>query len=576
MGGCVCLITADLRPRAADGSVIFLSKILLEARDVKVSFALRTVLDIDVFELYDGERVGLVGENGAGKSTFLKVLSGAVKPESGTVTRHAGISVIAQQGDAAEEEDMDPALRSEFSAQAFREGLSGGERTRRRIAGALSGRGHVLLADEPTTDLDAQGVERLEKRLKSYEGAVVLVSHDRALLDAVCGRILELQDGKLTSYAGNYTAYRQEKENRRNHQQFLYDQYRAEQKRIRGMIQHEVELASQKQHLPSRMGNSEARLHKREVTNVQSKIHAVRQSYEARLDRLEKVERPREEPDIGMRFGAATPVVSRTALEVRCLYLRAGGKSLLENASFRLPVGSATAILGANGCGKTTLLRHICGGGDSAVRLSPGVKIGWFDQDHAGTLNPNLSALENVMRDSVFPESGARTILAQLNLRGDDVYKPLRVLSGGELAKVALARLFASDINLLILDEPTNHLDIFTLEALQKVLKSYAGTLLVVSHDRRFVSETAQRLIFFENRRLTTFEGSMEDYQRAQSADRSKEDVQLEITRLQMRLAAVAARMSAPRKGDSPEKLNAEYEEIAGLINALKREHGGG
>ena len=550
-----------------------MSNLLLEARDIKVSYALRTVLDIESFELYDGERVGLVGENGAGKSTLLKVLSGLLTPDSGTVSRLAGISVIAQQGDAAETAEIDPALRSEFSAREARDGLSGGERTRRRIAGALSGRGHVLLADEPTTDLDAQGVERLEKRLKAYEGAVVLISHDRALLDGVCNRILELQDGRLTSYPGNYTAYRQEKENRRSHQQFLYDQYRAEQKRIRGMIQREVELASQKQRLPSRMGNSEARLHKRETTNVQSKIHAVRHTYEARLDRLEKVDRPREDPSIAMRLGAATPVVSRTALEARGLYLRAGTKSLLENASFRLPVGSATALLGENGCGKTTLLRRICTAKNNpAIRISPGVKIGWFDQDHKSTLRADLSALENAMLHSVFPESGVRTILARLNLRGDDVRKPLNVLSGGELAKVALANLFVSDVNLLILDEPTNHLDVFTLEALQDVLKDYAGTLLLVSHDRYFVSQVAQRLLFFENRALTVFEGGMDAWQKAQTADRSREDFQLEITRLQMRLAALAARMSAPKKGDSPDKLNAEYEEISAEITRLKRE----
>lgn len=550
-----------------------MSTILLEARGIKLSYALRTVLDITSFELYDGERVGLVGENGAGKSTFLKVLSGELTPDCGTVTRHAGISVIAQQGDTAEEAAMDPALRSEFSAQEARFGLSGGERTRRRIAGALSGRGHVLLADEPTTDLDAQGVERLEKRLKEYEGAVVLVSHDRALLDAVCSRILELEDGELTSYSGNYTAYRKEKENRRERQQFLYDKYRDEQKRIRGMIQHEVELASQKQHLPSRMGNSEARLHKRETTNTQSKIHAVRRSFETRLEHLEKAERPREDPGIAMRLGAATPVVSRTALEVRGLDLKVGNRILLKNASFRLPTGSATALLGENGCGKTTLLRRICAAQeDPAIRVSPGVKIGWFDQDHAGTLRQDLSALENVMRRSVFPESEVRTILARLNLRGDDVFKPLSVLSGGELAKTALAGLFASDINLLILDEPTNHLDIFTLEALQGVLQDYAGTLLMVSHDRRFVAQTAKRLIFFENQTLTTFEGDMEARNKAQAADRSREERQLEITRLQMRLAAVAARMSAPGKGDSPEKLNTEYSQIADMITRLKRE----
>ncbi|MBQ4089677.1 MAG: ABC-F family ATP-binding cassette domain-containing protein [Clostridia bacterium] len=549
-----------------------MAKILLEARDIHKSYALRTVLDIKNFEIYDGERIGLVGENGAGKSTFIKILSGAMEPDSGVVIRHAPIHVIAQQGDFTEDE-FDPALRSEFSAQDSRDGLSGGEKTRRRIAGALSGRGGILFADEPTTDLDAKGVERLERRLREFDGALVLISHDRALLDSLCSRIVQLEDGHITSFPGNYSAYRAELENRREHQQFLYDKYRAEEKRIKGMIQHEYEHAAQKGHLPKRMGNSEARLHKRETTVVQGKIHQTRKMFESRLSQLEKVDRPREDPSIAMKLGAATPVTSRTALEIRMLNLRAGSKALLENASLRLPVGTKTALLGDNGCGKTTLLSRIAKDRHNpAIRISPGVKVGWFDQDHKSTLNMELTALENAMRASIFPESTVRTILARLNMRGDDVFKPLNVLSGGELAKVALAGLFASDINLLILDEPTNHLDIFTLEALQGVLSEYAGTILVVSHDRRFVADIADRLIFFENRKLVTFEGNMEAYAAAQNADRTRDDYQLEITRLQMRLAAIAARMSAPKKGDSPEKLNAEYEAVLEEMNALKKQ----
>ena len=548
-----------------------MARLLLEARDIRKSYALRTVLDIDGFKLYDGERIGLVGENGAGKSTFIKILSGALEPDSGTVIRHAPIHVIAQQGDLTEDE-FDPALKSEFAAQESREGLSGGEKTRRRIAGALSGRGGILFADEPTTDLDARGVERLEKRLREFDGALVLISHDRALLDSLCGRIVELDGGRITSFSGNYSAYRAELANRRERQQFLYDKYRAEEKRIRGMIQHEYEHASQMGHLPKRMGNSEARLHKRETTVAQGKVHQARKMFETRLSQLEKVDRPREDPSIAMKLGAATPVTSKTALEIRMLSLRAGSKFLLEGASMYLPVGTRTALMGDNGCGKTTLLTRIAKDKHNpAIRISPGVKPGWFDQDHRSTLNMDMTALENAMRASIFPESVVRTILARLNMRGEDVFKPLNVLSGGELAKVALASLFAADINLLVLDEPTNHLDVFTLEALQSVLKEYAGTLLVVSHDRRFVSDVADRLIFFENRKLVTFEGDMAAYQASLNADRSRDDYQLEITRLQMRLAAIAARMSAPKKGDSPEKLNAEYEETLNELNELKR-----
>lgn len=546
-----------------------MAKLLIEARGVRKSYALRTVLDIESFELYDGERVGLVGENGAGKSTFIKILAGEIEPDEGIISRLAPMAVIAQTG-GFEGEDIAPSLVSEFAAPGERAGLSGGEKTRRRIAGALSSRGQVLLADEPTTDLDSAGVERLEKHLKNYDGAILLISHDRALLDSVCTRIIHLEDGKITSYPGNYTAYREELSRRREYQAFKYDQYRSEQKRIRTMMQQQTEWASQKTSLPKRMGNSEARLHKRATTDVQAKFYQTRSMFESRLNRLEEVERPREDPSIAMRLGAVTPVTSRTAVEIRSIYMRAGSKSLLENASMRVPTGSRTAILGENGCGKSTLISRITGyAKNPAVRVSPGVKVGWFDQEHEKTLDINKTALENAMWQSAYPESTVRTILARLNVRGDDVFKPLSVLSGGERAKVALARLFASDINLLILDEPTNHLDIFTLEALQSVLTEYAGTLILVSHDRAFVRQVADRLVFFRDKTLFQFEGGMDAYENSLNRDRAREDIELERTRLQMRLAAVAARMSAPKKGDSPEKLTAEYDDIARQIREI-------
>lgn len=540
-----------------------MAKLLLEARSIEKSYGLRKVLDIDSFELYDGDRVGLVGENGAGKSTFIKILSGALAPDAGQITRRAPISVIAQTDEDPAEQAFDPALKSEFGALELRAGLSGGERTRRRIAGALTTGGHVLLADEPTTDLDARGVERLEKRLRAYDGAIVLISHDRALLDAICTKVAQLEDGKLTLFPGNYSAWRGEMENRRAYQRSQYEGYRAEQSRIKKMIQHEVELASQKQHLPKRMGNSEARLHKRSVTSVQGKIHQVRKTFESRLSRLDEVERPREDPAIAMKLGAASPVTSRTAVEIRAMNLRAGSKQLLEDASMRLPTGTRTALLGDNGCGKSTLIARIVSGKDPRVRVNPGVKMGWFDQNHALTLDFKATALENAMAMSQFPESAVRTIMARLMIRGDDVFKRVEVLSGGERAKVALARLFAADINLLILDEPTNHIDVFTLEALQSVLMDYAGTVLFVSHDRAFVGALAQRLVFFEDRKLVSFEGDVEMYEKSRTVNRTAEDHALRVTTLQMRMAAVAARMSAPRKGDSPEKLNAEYEALA-------------
>ncbi len=558
-------------------------KILLEAGSVELSFGPRTILEIKELKIYDGDRIGLIGENGAGKTTLLRVLSGEREPDAGTVRRFSEIAFIRQMGDADGESDA--RLRSEFDAQEHREGLSGGEQTRRRIAAALSRRAHLLFADEPTTDLDAEGAAQLRRELEAYDGAMVLVSHDRSLLDALCTKIWHLEDGEITEFPGNYTDYRAELERRRAFQQFEYEQYRGEQARLWASIQGNRERAGQMKKAPTRMGNSEARLHKMETRQISEQLHKARRQLESRLSHMEVKERPREDAAVRMELGASRPVAAKAALEVRGLRLRAGEKSLLAGAALTLPTGTRTALVGPNGCGKTTLMRALAGraagdgrllvgeaegSSDRAIRFNPAVRVGWFDQSHQSTLDPGRSALENVMRQSAHAESDVRTVLARLNLRGDDVFKPVGVLSGGERGRVALAKLLLSEANLLLLDEPTNHLDVFALEALQEMLSGYRGTLLFVSHDAAFSEAVATRFARFEGEKLVSFEETQARQAEREQRDRAAEQAQLEISVLQMRMADLAARMSAPRRGDSPEKLNAEYQALAEQVRALK------
>lgn len=562
-----------------------MKKLILEASHLKHFFGLRCVLDIDSLKIYDGERIGCIGENGAGKSTLLSILAGEVLPDEGQLRRSGSCSIIHQIGNT--EAEGDAHLRSTFAAQAYRDGLSGGERTRRRIAAALSEKSTLLLADEPTTDLDAQGVAQLKRELENYAGTIVLVSHDRNLLDSLCTRILHLEDSKITDFPGNYSAYRAELERRRAFQQFEYDQYRSEQARLQASIQGNRERTSQMKKAPSRMGNSEARLHKMESRQISEQLHKARRQLESRLNQLEVKEHPREDVSIRMELGAQRPIAAKIALEVRSLTLKVENRPLLVNASLSLPTGSRTALIGANGCGKTTFLRAIaskaategklCIGTDAlnsaerTIRLNPAVRIGWFDQTHEHTLDMDRTVLENVLRESPHPESDVRTILARLNLRGDDVFKPIRVLSGGERGRVALAKVLLSDANLLLLDEPTNHLDVFTLEALQDMLKVYRGTILFVSHDQAFCDSVATRFAEFNDQRLKVFEGSRAEQAARENRKRENESRALEISVLQMRMATLAARMSAPKKGDDPEQLNAEYLALAKQIRELKQ-----
>ena len=552
-----------------------MQRTLIEANGIVVRHGGQTVLDIDRLVIRDSDHIGLIGENGAGKSTLLGVLSGAIRPDAGAVRRLCPVAVIRQQGGT--DDPITGQARSEFHTREDRAGLSGGELTRRRIAAALSQDAPLLMADEPTTDLDAEGVARLRDRLAARRGALLLVSHDRSLLNALCDHIWQLEDGRITEFPGNYDDWQRELERRREYARFEYDQYRAEASRLKAAAQRQAEWANSVRKAPKRMGNSEARLHTRAYTDSVLGLSHAKQKLQGRLERLEVKQRPRDLPDIRMALGAGSPVQAKTALSLRCKRLAAGGTALLRDARLALPTGARTARMGPNGCGKTTLLRAMAGRTDPAVefvgeiRQNPGARVGVFDQDHARLLDTDKTALQNAMAASCLPESVARTVLARLNLPGDQVFKPVSVLSGGERAKVALARLMLGDFNLLILDEPTNHLDVFTLRALQALLTGYAGTLLFVSHDRAFVEAVATRLIFFEDARLRAFEGTLAQYDAEQNRDRDAEARQLEITALEMRMAALAARMAAPKKGDKPEKLNAEYDELAQALRQLKK-----
>ena len=561
-----------------------MARLLLEANHISKSYGEQTVLNIDRLHVYDGERVALVGENGAGKSTLLAILAGELAPDAGMVRRHAPAALIRQSGDARLEASAP--LASEFRTPEAREGLSGGEQTRRRIAGALSTDAPLLLADEPTTDLDAPGIARLQKRLAAHTGALVLVSHDRALLKSLCNRVLYLEGGRLTDFPSGYAEWEAEQARQRARQQFEYDQYRAEQARLRAAMQKKAEWAASVRKAPKRMGNSEARLHTREYTNAVLQQSHAKKVLEGRMARLERKERPRDLPEIRMTLGVTHPIAAKTALTVRCRQLTAGGRTLLAGAEFTLPTGSRTALLGENGCGKTTLLRTLAGNPSpgarftGAVRLNPEARVGVFDQDHAKALRFEDTALENVLAGASHSQSTARTVLARLNLRGDSVFKPVGVLSGGERAKVALAKLLLSESNLLILDEPTNHLDLFTMQALESLLAGYGGTLLFVSHDRAFVRAVATRVLTIAHCRLSAFEGTPDEMEAEAGRDPAAEAVRLRISTLEMRMADLAGRMAAQRsksfraarKGDDPRRLADEYDALAAELKALKRE----
>ena len=552
-------------------------KLILEARGLRKAYGDRELFYIDTLTVYDGERIGIVGQNGAGKSTLIRVLAGEEKPDEGTVRRFGETAVISQQG--IPEEDSDGVYRSLFHAQDNRESLSGGEQTRNRIAAALSSHPKLLMADEPSTDLDEQGLAVLGKQLEAFKGTLLLISHDRAMLRRLCTRIWCLENGKITDFPGGYDAYVAERERRRNREQFEYDQYRAEQKRLKESAQRMAERAASVKKAPSRMGNSEARLHKGEATDAILQISHAKRTLQNRMEQMEAKEKPVPLPEIRMKLGVSSTIGAKQALEVRCDQLTAGSQVLLEKTGFTLPTGSKTALTGGNGCGKTTLLSALAGqlpGGTSfsgQIRFNPQARVGWFDQHHERTLKPERTVLDNVLEDSIHPQSFARTVLSCMGFNREDAFKPVSVLSGGEKAKVAMSRLLLMDLNLLILDEPTNHLDLYTMEALEELFCGYGGTILFVSHDEAFVKKVSGRLIRFEDRKLVTWEGGVAERQARKDRDTDQEERKLDVMRLEMRMADLTARMAKPRKGDHPEQLNEEFMKLANELRQMKQEN---
>ncbi|MDR1020046.1 MAG: ATP-binding cassette domain-containing protein [Synergistaceae bacterium] len=490
---------------------------LLKAFNIRKSYGDRIILDINSLALYGGSKIGLVGQNGAGKSTLLAVLAGYIEPDSGKIDRRGIISVIRQ------DQGLGPLLAEGRSARAGDGGgrralslrplsarPSGGELTRAAIDAALSERPDILMADEPTTNLDMDGIGRLQRELLAFGGAIVLVSHDRALLDAVCGEVWEIEGGRLRTFPGNYSDWLEQRGRERGFAQFEYEEYRREEKRLREAARKLEERSKRCLKPPSRMSPSEARIDPGKGQKGQAAVRANARAISNRASMLEKKERPPDLPEIKMELGVSSRVASAVTLRASGLSVSFDGRVVLDGVDFEVPTVKRTILLGPNGSGKTTLLDLIVRG-VSPVKAAPGTRIGYFSQNHE-TLDPSRTVLENARLRSCLPEHEVRTILARLWIKGDAVHKRCGLLSGGERAKAALAALFASEINTLVMDEPTNHIDLYTAESLEALLAAWKGTLLLATHDRRLAEAAGDRLLIIKDKKIKAFEGPLADY----------------------------------------------------------------
>ncbi|MFD0695666.1 ABC-F family ATP-binding cassette domain-containing protein [Paenibacillus sp. GCM10027628] len=395
-------------------------------------------------------------------------------------------------------------IAREFYERQFAS-LSGGEKTKIALASQLIGKPDLLLLDEPTNHLDLFGVEWLEEFLGKYEGACMIVSHDRYFLDRVVTKIVELEDGESSTYHAHYTGYMKEKEERLLQQ---FADYQEQQKKIKKMKETIKKLTEW-----GRVGDNE-------------KFFRRAASMQKALDRMEKLKRPVLDPKAA-EFDLKTEDRSgKRVIRFEDVSKRYGTKSVLQQASGLLEYGEKVMLVGHNGSGKTTLLRLILGeeqADDGAMELGARVDIGYLAQEEYPA-DQKQTVLDYFREEARMEEGEARGRLASYLFYGSDVFKPVSQLSGGEWTRLRLALLVLRKPNLLILDEPTNHMDIVSREALEEALDEFPGTVLAVTHDRYFMNRLSRKIWELDGGRITVFLGNFDDYKEKSRQLRSTEE----------------------------------------------------
>ncbi len=519
----------------------------------------KNILDGLSFDIHEGERVGILGKNGAGKTTLFNILAGTITSDEGEIAIGSGkrlglisqipvfppeyttedvlksaqerLSAMRKRMEKLEKlmgEDHSKETLSEYDklAEQFRLGggydmdmernkvangleisasmrsqlfetLSGGEKTRVNLARLILENTDILLLDEPTNHLDIRATEWLEDYLNHFKGTVLAISHDRYFLDNAITRIIEITGGKAEFYNGNYSFYVTEKQARFEEQKKRYEKEQSEAKRLKAAADR---LAA--------WGTGNKRLMQKS------------QAIEKRMQRILKTERPKSEKTLHARFGERE-FFGDEALTVRDLSKSYDGRMLFSGIEFEVKAGERIALIGDNGTGKSTLIKVLIGEETpdrGYIRFGPSVKKAYLPQV-VNFKHPHLSVLDTMVVDENMSPQAARNRLGAFKFSGEDVYKQVSSLSGGEKSRLRLCALMKDDINLLILDEPTNHLDIASREWIEEALDEYEEALIFVSHDRYFIDRFATRIWEIREGGLIDFNGGYDVYRQMMTSN---------------------------------------------------------
>lgn len=517
----------------------------LSVRNLIKGYGDKEVLKGLSFDLESGERIGLVGGNGCGKSTLLRILAGREDADGGTLDFFAesrsSRGLLEQAPELATEELQQ--LSQERCPGEFRQALgelgmasnildaspetySGGERMKLALSGLLAEKPSLLLLDEPTNNLDFDGITALINTVNAYNGTLLMVSHDRYFLDCTVTRILELEDGKLTEYGGNYSDYRQEKARLREEKLHRWEEGKKQQEHIEQAIRQVKDWSAKAHRDSTKTDGGDSRMGFKEFNRAKAK--RMDQQIKSQVKRLEKLrteseERPAEESRVYFQVQSDGKRGKRV-IEAEGLSKSFGTQTLFSNSDFVLLRGEHVALFGPNGCGKTTLVRMLQGreqpdngrlwtspSGDPFV-LSQG--SGWLaDGKYASERLPLHKTPAEYYRSLWGRFDGEqRILLANMGLTARHLNQKLGTLSLGERMKVKLGELVLSKYDFIILDEPTNYLDLHAREMLEDTLAAYEGTLLIVSHDIYCLERVCDKVLLFENQRIRKLELSFRDY----------------------------------------------------------------
>ena len=573
--------------------------IVLSGNDISVSFGGETLFHDVNFRLEENGRAGLVGVNGCGKTTLMHVINGRQEAETGGISKAAGIKLgcmeqyvirddnitlydevleifrplidaeneladIAVAIDTGDHSEQTLSRQMQLQERFEREGgltyksmtcsalvglgfseedfnkpisvMSGGQKSKAQLAKLLLSGSNILLLDEPTNHLDITACEWLEKFLTEYKGAYIVISHDRYFLDKVTDTTFEMENRTLREYKGNYTRYLELKAEAREAQQRVYDRTVKEINRIEGIVEQQKRWGQEHNFITAASKQKQA-------------------------DRLkETLEKPEDLPEAIKFTFRAKEGGANDVLIAKGLSKSFDGTAVFTNAELDIKKNTTTFILGENGCGKTTLLKILTGeyqADSGEYKFGNNIQFGYYDQAQTD-LDPSKTVIDEVWdRYPGMTQTQVRSALAQFVFKGDDVFKNVGKLSGGEKARVSLLKLMLSKANMLLLDEPTNHLDIHSREALENALASYGGTLLIVSHDRYLINKLADRIVWLGKTGTVNIDGNYDRYIELREAKAQSEQ-------------AVQVKAAEGKKNDYKERKEREST-LRKLSGALKR-----